>query len=61
MENKIEEEYSINKLVRNEVNCRIWKIKEEYREAYTNKPERGFYGIQKQVWQMIRNQKKEIK
>jgi hypothetical protein len=39
--------YSIHKLVSNKVNSRIWKIKEDYREAYTKNLQRDFYGTQK--------------
>jgi hypothetical protein len=53
-DSKTEEEYSIYKLVRNEVNFGIMKIKEDYWEAYTtNKLQRSFYGTQQQVWRMV--------
>jgi hypothetical protein len=46
-ENKTQEEYIIYKLIRNEVNSRIRKLKEDYCEIYNNKLQRDFYDTQK--------------
>lgn len=56
---KTQEAYLLYKEVRNSVNFQIREIKRSYWEGYTKGLERDFYGQQRKVWGMIRNQKKE--
>jgi hypothetical protein len=50
--------YEEYKLMRNQVNQDIRKIKEDYWEGFSKNLEHDFCGIQKQIWRFIKNQKK---
>lgn len=52
------EEY---KEVRNGVNSEIKRIKQQYWEKFSKELEFDFFGLQRQVWKTIRNQKRETR
>jgi hypothetical protein len=49
------------KSVRNRINSSITKIKEQYWQKSSTEMENDFYGLQKQVWGLLRNQTKEVR
>lgn len=48
------------KKVRNETTALVRQIKNNNWEAFSKRMEKDFYGFQKQIWRMIRTQRKEI-
>lgn len=48
------------KKVRNETTALVRQIKNNNWEAFSKRMEKDFYGLQKQIWRMIRTQRKEI-
>jgi gas vesicle protein len=53
------EAYENYKHVRNRINSSIRKIKEQYWQKFSTEMENDFYGLQKQVWRMLRIRKRK--
>lgn len=58
---KTPEAYEEYKIIRNESNASIQRIKNEYWEKFTKDMEYDFYGLQKHMWRFIRNQITELR
>lgn len=58
---KTRETYEEYKTIRNETNALVRKKKTEHWESFSKEMEHDFYGIQKEIWRMIRGQRKEMK
>lgn len=58
-QSKLSQDYEEYKLIRNQVNIKIRKIKQNYWESFTARMEHDFYGLQKQIWRFIRNTRSE--
>lgn len=54
------EAYEEYKRIRNETKLLVIKLKSEYWERFSKNMESDFYGLQKQMWRLIRSQRKEI-
>lgn len=58
---KTREAYEEYKTIRNETNALVRKKKTEHWEKFSKEMEHDFYGLQKEIWRMIRGQRKEMK
>ncbi|XP_045480919.1 uncharacterized protein LOC123685307 [Harmonia axyridis] len=54
------ESYEQYKTIRNETNSLIRSAKNSHWEKFSKRMESDFYGLQKQMWRLIRTQRKEI-
>ncbi|XP_043499919.1 uncharacterized protein LOC122522697 [Polistes fuscatus] len=54
------EYYNAYKNIRNETGTLVRRMKDIHWEKFSKQLEKDFYGLQKQMWRFIRNQKKEI-
>ena len=58
---KTDEAYEQYKQIRNETSALVRQTKDEYWEKFSKRMKSDFYGLQKQMWRFIRNQRNEIK
>ena len=58
--NKQPDEYNKYKIIRNKINSKIKTLKKNYWEKFSNDMQHDFYGTQKKIWNILRNQKKPI-
>lgn len=54
------ETYEHFKSIRNETKTLVRRVKQDHWEGFTKAMERDFYGIQKQIWRLIRSSHKEM-
>lgn len=59
--NKTIDAYEEYKTIRNETNTLVRKKKAEHWEMFSKEIEHDFYGLQKEIWRMIRGQRREMK
>ncbi|XP_043498354.1 uncharacterized protein LOC122521574 [Polistes fuscatus] len=57
---KTAESYNAYKNIRNKTGTLVRRMKDMHWEKFSKQLEKDFYGLQKQMWRFIRNQKKEI-